>query len=285
MKGMRSRVLLALLGSLAGCTLFVDTGGFAGDAPSSEMDASGDASTSGMDGAGDAPATDGEAPATESDAGDAGELPDLVGHWTFDEGSGATTMDVSGHGHHGIVYGGTWVEDRHGVAGRALFLNGKYDGGGGDFVSVTAHPDFDRPANAKLTITAWVRFDAPPGHDVVIAIEYGGGNNAGAYDLEFLDATTLTYWDGVDHVAQATVPNMVGAWHHIGVVVDGAEARTYLDGVRAGQSAADTKPRVAKRVSFGTDRYSDTYTRLALDEVRFYRAALDDAQMLADKNR
>jgi len=107
----------------------------------------------------------------------------------------------------------------------------------------------------------------------------------GAYDLEFMDDTTLTYFDGVAHVAQATVPNMVGAWRHIGVVVDGAEARTYLDGVRVGQSAADAMPRVAERLSFGTDRYADTYTRLALDEVRFYRAALDDAQMLAEKNR
>lgn len=284
MKGMRSRVLLALLGSLAGCTLFVDTGGFGGAGQTSEMDASGDASTSGMDGAGDVIVTNGDAGETgdAADAGDAGQPPELVGHWTFDEGSGSTTMDVSGHGHHGIVFGGTWVEDRHGVAGRALFLNGRYDAGGGDYVSVSAHPDFDRPANAKLTVTAWVRFDAPPGHENIITFEYGGG---GAYDLEFWDATTLTYFDGREHVALGTTPNVVGAWHHLGVVVDGAEARTYFDGVRIGQSAADTTPRVAKRIQIGADRTGDSYTRIALDEVRVYRGALDDAQLLADKNR
>ena len=281
---MRSRVLLALLGSLAGCSLFVDTGGLGGEAQTSAVDASGDASTSGTDAADEAVVPNGDAGETgdAADAGDAGGLPGLVGHWTFDEGSGSTTMDVSGHGHHGIIFGGTWVADRHGVAGRALFLNGKSDGGGGDFVSVTAHPDFDRPANAKLTVTAWVRFDSPPGHENVVTFDYGGG---GAYDLEFLDANTLTYFDGIDHVAQGTVPNVVGAWHHLGVVIDGAESRTYFDGVRIGQGAANTTPRVAQFVQFGADFASDVFVRMAFDEVRIYRAALDDAQMLADKNR
>ena len=48
----------------------------------------------------------------------------LVGYWRFNEGSGATAADSSGHGNNGTIYGAKWVE---GKSGKALSFDGKKD--------------------------------------------------------------------------------------------------------------------------------------------------------------
>ena len=35
--------------------------------------------------------------------------PSLVGWWKFDDASGTTAIDYSGHGHYGAVNGANWV--------------------------------------------------------------------------------------------------------------------------------------------------------------------------------
>lgn len=265
-------VVVGILAFAAGCSLIVDTSGYSDD----ERTAGADASTSGDASAGpDAAAS----PDTGTDARstfDGGSA--LVGDWPFDDGNGTTVMDVSGHDHHAVVFGGTWAADRAGSNGHALRL----DGGTSDYLTVAAHADFDRTAGAKLTMMAWVRFDDAPSHDIVFNVAFGGQD--AAYGIEIQNATTMNYWDGNAHVAQATIPNVVGAWHHFGVVVDGTEAHVYFDGARVGQGTADVTPRVASQVLFGHSNFGD-YLAGAIDQARFYRAALSDAEMLAEKNR
>jgi hypothetical protein len=218
-----------------------------------------------------------------SDAADASQpTPDadaaldtrLVGDWPFDEGSGTAVSDVSGRGHHGVVQGGTWTADRFGVAGKAFLIAGSRE-----YVSVGKAPDFGRPAGATLTITAWARVDATPAPAFIVEVDFADG---GQFGLDLENGTTVGYFDGVAHVAQATVPDVVGAWHHFGVVVDGQQVRTYLDGVRvkAGIAASST-PIADGYLLFG----GRNTLRGAIDQIRFYRVALTDAEILADKDR
>ena len=44
---------------------------------------------------------------------------DLVGYWSFDEGSGGTAYDYSGNNNHGTIYGATWTT---GISGGALYF-------------------------------------------------------------------------------------------------------------------------------------------------------------------
>lgn len=269
---MRGRILVVVAGCTAGCSLLVDTSGLSdGDRTSS-----GDASTAATDGgtARDSAALDGGADGTDPvDAGSA-----LVGDWPFDEGTGTTAMDLSGHGHHALALGGQWTADRGGVAGHAFLL----DGSPTSYLSSPGHADFDRSAGARLTMMAWVRFDDVPSHAVFVSVSYG--DKEAAYGIEMHGPTALNYWDGSGHIAEATVPDVVGAWHHAGVVVDGPEARVYFDGVRVAQGAADATPRRATQLMLGRSNYGNGL-KGALDGVRFFRAALTDAEMLAEKNR
>lgn len=266
----RVTVVAVVAGNVVGCSLFVDTSGLLheGQRPSAAVLADG----GGPDGR--APDIDDAAP--PSPPPEVVELPGPVAHWAFDEGGGSTAVDATGNGHDGIILGGVWVEDRHGEPGRALLLESEGAEGGHGHVSIAGAPAFDRPEGAAFTISAWVRFAATPGHDVLFDVECDVEEKS--YDLEFNDGG-LTYYDGVEHVAWARVPSVVGEWRHVGVAVDGAKASTYFDGMRVGEGVADTSPCVAKRIYLG--RYVD----VAIDDVRFYGVALDDAQMMAEKNR
>lgn len=265
---MRFPVVVALVGFAAGCSLFVDTSGFSGDTVDSADASAGDART-GTDATPDA----GGPPADSGS--DAAAF--LVGDWPFDEGTGGTVADKSGRAHHAVAFGGAWVADRTDAAASAFGLDGI-----ASYLSVAADPDFDRGSDAKLTISAWARVDETPNHEMLVSVSYG--TKDAAYGLELESPTIVTYFDGDSHVAEATIPNPVGAWHHYGVVIDGSQARVYFDGARVAQGTANITRRTATQVLFGHSTWGD-YTKGAIDAVRFYRAALTDAEMLAEKNR
>lgn len=274
---MRARSVAPFLIVIGGCSLLVDTSDLDEGPPEApEVDAStSDAPRppTGDDAATDAPST------TPDDAGadSEPELPRIVGDWPFDDGAGTTLSDVSGRGHHGLIFGtGAWGADRTGDAGRAYeFLKST------DYVSVPASADFDRPAGATFSMAAWMRTEQASNHDMFFAVRLGNDN---AFGLELLTATELTYYDGRDHVATSVVPNTVGPWHHYALVVDGDRARLYFDGIRVGQGRADASARKGGALVFAG--YNDGERLVgAIDQARFFRVALTDAEVLAEKNR
>lgn len=202
----------------------------------------------------------------------------LVGDWPFDEGSGNVLLDKSGRNHNGIISGGVWAPGHLNAANQAL----AFDGGPNNYVSIAGDPDSTRIATPSFTMFAWARFDETPSHDMFFSVWYG--NQDTSFGIELINDTTLTYWDGKEHIAQATIPSVVGQWHHYGVVVDGSQARIYFDGVRVSQAVADTTPRTATQVYFGHSSFGD-YLRGAVDKARFFRVALTDAEMMTEKNR
>lgn len=200
----------------------------------------------------------------------------LIADWPFTEGSGTVVADVSGRQHHGSAKASSWTSDRASVAGSALLLDGTTS-----LVVVPGHSDFDRPAGARFTMMAWARADATPDHAYLLDVGFGSEG----YGIELRSATSLCYWDGNAHTAVGMVSNVVGAWHHYAIAVDGAIARTYFDGVRIAEAAADTTPRTATTVEMGHDVVEPAFFKGALDKVRFYRGALSDAEIAAEMSR
>jgi hypothetical protein len=127
----------------------------------------------------------------------------------------------------------------------------------------------------------WARADATPSHWYVLEVGFGSEG----YGLELRSATAICYWDGVEHAVLSTVANVVGAWHHYAVVVDGPIARMYFDGKRVGEGGADTTPRTATTIEMGHDVVEPVFFQGALDEVRFYRGALTDTEVRDEMNR
>jgi hypothetical protein len=163
---------------------------------------------------------------------------DLVAHYTFDEGSGATVFDHSGNKRDGtIVDAGTWIGD--GKFGGALHLDGT------GYVNVPDFPD----APADFTVAGWIRtadLTSDAGVESFASTEYvfdagwqmnlykqtdGGRLQAAFWDR---DAGTYTYLDCL------CIKDQV--WTHFAFVVDGtAHTLTiYADGHEYAVTAAPT---------------------------------------------
>jgi hypothetical protein len=268
----------ALVFAVTGCTVLTGADRFeARDTPEKKIFSSDDASTS-EDSAVPPPSVEAGTDAAVDAGADAGTPPpagSLVARWAFDEGSGTTVGDSSGKGHDGTTSGGLWVAGRPG-RGSAYELDGT-----DDHVDVAAHADFNRVANPMMTLTAWARRLETMNHDMFFSVSYGGDDQS--FGIEIRTDTMLGYFDGNTHAAEATVNIPNGAWHHYAVVIDGTQTRIYLDGVKVSEGAADATPRTSVGVILGGSSYGDRYKGV-IDDMRVYRATLDDAQIAWDRD-
>jgi len=87
--------------------------------------------------------------------------PHLVGWWKFDESSGTSAADASGHGHKGALRGGLSFEagSAPGRRGKALGFDGK-----NGFVEIPGYKGIAGPR--PRTVAAWVKTKKPRGEIV-----------------------------------------------------------------------------------------------------------------------
>ncbi|UCF14461.1 MAG: LamG domain-containing protein [Phycisphaerales bacterium] len=155
--------------------------------------------------------------------------PDLVAWLMFDEGSGNTALDLSGHDHHGTLMG-----DPQRVVG--------YDGGalefGGrdDYVSLAAPATLDFGTN--FTWSAWIRTSSD---GTVIARAPASGNWAQGGKSLFVRGGLLTVDVGWVGFVESTFAVDDGQWHHVAATTEFETGATdedtttlYIDGVPAG---------------------------------------------------
>jgi hypothetical protein len=260
---------------LASCSLIVDTTGLStggdpqGDGGPGTIDAQ-------IDAAGDANDASADRDAATVD-------PSLVGEWLLDETSGQIARDTSGHGHDGVLTDATWTTMGH--AGGALEL------GPTGVVTIGPSSDFDRAIDASFTIAAWGRPSGALSHSFLCSVSYGAQDTT--FGLEAKDDSHINYFSGEfadsgtgpPHVAVSPAPLAVGKWSHIAVVVDkGTNVRMYFDGVPVGSGSADATKRTATQVLLGANNYGSHFVG-AIDNIRFYRRALSDADVAADRDR
>jgi formylglycine-generating enzyme required for sulfatase activity len=194
----------------------------------------------------------------------------LVGHWTFDEGTGTTARDSSGKGNHGTVMGGAkWAK---GKVGGALEFDGR-----DDFVLIPNESSFD--ITRSITVAVWIKIASfTKGWQAIVT----KGDTHGSWRLQRDDKESSLTWacSALSHHRYGDLRGGVavddGRWHHVAGVYDGTRTYLYVDG------KVDTSARAS-----GTIRASNYHVCIGhnaqeggrhfhglIDEFRIYDRAL-----------
>ncbi|MBL7144343.1 MAG: LamG domain-containing protein [Phycisphaerae bacterium] len=205
----------------------------------------------------------------------------LVGHWKFDDGSGATAQDSSGNGYDGTIFGEPmWVT---GQIGGALEFDGS-----NDYVELPIGSLISSLTNSTFTI--WVDFSNEGGAWQRI-LDFGTGTIVNMFitprmgtDGTMRFAITIdTYNDEDQTTAQETLPS---GWHHVALTINPDENihSLYLDGELAAQNTSarhtpstlgETNQNWLGRSQYAADGYFDG----RLDDFRVYDRVLTSKQI------
>ena len=141
----------------------------------------------------------------------------LVGHWRFDEGSGAVARDSSGSGNHGEIVGATFVKRGE---GHALRFDEETD-----LVEIAADPSLD--IGSAGTISLWFYPDEVRGG----LFSYGTKGELASRMRLALGFDTRTPWgdpgnelrlwagNGRTRYTQPITDPREGDWNHVGLTI------------------------------------------------------------------
>lgn len=151
---------------------------------------------------------------------------ELVAHWAFDEPTGNTVTDGSGHGHDGQLVGGTWA------------VPGRFGGGlrmaASDSVTIPGFP----PATADWTVSVWIKLTAADraeftaGRAVLLSAEKA---SMGGWEVEFDPRPGWEYLEASYYVASTNEYVILhcrciegDGWMHFTAVFDSTNRRIGL---------------------------------------------------------
>src|SRR5690349_12765632 len=144
-----------------------------------------------------------------------GQTSGLVAAYNFNEGSGSTVTDLSGHNLTGKIVGATWTSG--GKYGNALSFNG-----------TSSYVDLGNPAALQLTgsmtLEAWVKAAATPPNDGQIIAK---SDNSSGWQLKTTaDAgpqnfnVTVTNSTGARAKRFSATARALSTWYHVAGVYD-----------------------------------------------------------------
>jgi hypothetical protein len=224
----------------------------------------------------------------------------LVGQWTFDDGSGTVLKDFSGNSFNGKLevvtgWGGslpTWTTDRYGNANKALAFDK------GSKITI--------PYNAKInpatmSISLWVKL-AEKRNNKIIGLYAWNGFKFEVQDgnKSFFTGATMGPETIYDRDFAGANPLELTTWYNLAVTFGGGHTIFYINGVKV--QDWDNTPGTLRTIAghdlvFGVDcdKYAavDTnydidhiiplawggYLHGSLDEVRIYKSILSDSQV------
>ena len=207
----------------------------------------------------------------------------------FNEGSGSTLTDLSGHGLNGTINGASWTTS--GRYGSALSFNG-----------TTSYVDLGNAApwglTGSATWSAWVYpTGIPPDDGQIIAKSGSGGAGAAGWQFKSSpDSGPRTFAVAVAASATAnvqryslTIPSL-NTWYHVTGVYDAALQALHIyvngvldDGVLRGGAVPPAQVIAPVNAAIGR-RTGGFYFQGRIDELRVYDTALTPAQVQADMN-
>jgi hypothetical protein len=223
--------------------------------------------------------------------------PNLVGHWTFDEGKDMAAADASGHNNHGKLVGSPkWVA---GKLGGALEFDGKES-----YVEIPRSPELENLQEGNYSIAAWFKAaDAPPGQEADNNANYGIVVKTGWHEgLHYSNEKKFIFehwlagekpeepkWVGAGTWDDSYEP---GAWVHLVGVVErtAGTVSIYVNGElkNTGEAwDANSKAREYGEMPWrigiaapGSQKWGWS-AKGAIDDVRLYRKALAEADVQA----
>ena len=203
----------------------------------------------------------------------------LVAAYSFEEGSGSTTADVSGQGNPGVISGASW--SARGKFGNALYFNGA-----NSWVTINDSPSLD--LTNSMTLEAWVYpTSTMSGWQAVINKEQPGGFGAAYYlaansDLNQPElAVYTTDW----HKLYGGPSLSANQWIHLAGTYDGTTLRLYVNGNQVSSQPQAGGIDVTNGVlRIGGNSYWGEFFQGRIDEVRIYNRALSASEIQSDMN-
>lgn len=198
--------------------------------------------------------------------------PDLLGWWTFEEGTGDRVTDASGKGHDGRFVGA--VERAEGKIGGGL----RMDGGASGVVVADAE---DLRLAGPLTLALWVKRTAES-DDWVCVLGRGTSEqrNYGLW-LEPKTRKILFQQYGSDAPTQFYGKRLFedGQWVHLAATRDDTSAKLYYNGQLDDQIAVGGAPHTSPAPLGMGNAIRHTGLKGFIDDVRVYRRALSDDEI------
>jgi hypothetical protein len=208
-----------------------------------------------------------------------------IAYLNFNEGSGLTALDASGHGNAGTLHNVSRAGS--GGCGGSLVFDRP-----GNYVSIPYrsqnHPE------KEVTVSTWFYVDSFGPQDLISTYNNGG------YRLAFGDGNDLWWTLNLRGSGDVSVPVQhegitLRQWHHVTGTYDGQVSKIYLDGVLRNQVNA-TGPIAYEFPNYlilgaaaGTYDTPDTscprYLHGGLDEVRIYNQTVPYSQIMDDRFR
>jgi glucose/arabinose dehydrogenase len=206
----------------------------------------------------------------------------IVAGYAFDDGSGTSAADASGHGITGTLTNGpTWAAGRY---GGAISLDGSDD-----------YVDLGNPSALRLTgsmtVSAWINSSQFPADDAAVVSKRGSIGfqldttvDGGPRTIGF----KLTSSTGADMVRYGATVLQANTWYHVAGVYDAAAGTmtVYVNGqVDAGSqvgTVTSTQRDSTENVLIGRRANGGYLFNGRVDDVRIYDRALSAAEIQTD---
>jgi hypothetical protein len=205
---------------------------------------------------------------------------DLVGSWSFDEGTGVELHDCSAAANNGVLIGAAWNSSgKHGGAGH-------FDGSG--WVSVPNTPSLQ--LTSALTVSAFVWIAELPD---------GGGPVSAAYIVGKTASPEISGWriaveqsGRISFVASTTGAIAetysgvlsTGGWIHVAATFQSGTAALFINGVQVDSNFTGPSTTIVNssmELRFGSRADSTQRLRGDLDDIRLYQRALSPSEITA----
>ncbi|MEI9917645.1 MAG: LamG domain-containing protein [Bacteroidota bacterium] len=237
----------------------------------------------------------------------------LVAHWSFDEGTGATAHDASDNHFDGTFKAGpvgkgwkgavmpTWGADRTGAANKAIHFAGgnvevpyntKLNPTGAFTMSAWIKADTIKPGNRFLGLQSWIGYKFEVQEHNVPFFTLGWSETENPYDRDSGQELPVSEWH---QVAVTFTPG------HMIFYVDGTKIKEHTDVPNGGRSISGKPYNLTIGQDFPTDKYSagdgtnfgvssspdyhviplawGGYFQGSVDELRMYNIVLSETQI------
>jgi hypothetical protein len=210
---------------------------------------------------------------------------ELAGCWSFDENQGTVAKTSAVSGYDGEIHGAKWVP---GKVGSALEFNGE-----SDYVEIKDTAKDSPFALTSMSISAWIKPSAyPAGRPIywagIAGKRYGYGMRLGT-DGRLHFRVYGSFGDGgkvtpFDYRGKKDKQISLNKWHHVVVTYDNTNTKFYIDGRLDSTYKENRLPDINKQSIF-IGRTDASYFKGIIDEVKIYKGALTDAEVVAEYKR
>lgn len=200
----------------------------------------------------------------------------LVAAYAVDEGTGLTTIDVSGHNYTGSLLNGVgWTT--LGKSGNAVSFDGVND-------KISLPSSLDIPA-LPFTLEAWIRPTSFADWRAIFSKRASYSSSQMRFDVGLSKTTGSVYVTTQNSFLEFGYAPQINAWTHLAVVAESTATRLYVNGVLGESREPITLGTGSSApVAIGNTGDDDDPFNGQIDDLRLYSRALTQLDIERDMN-